>query len=155
MSKEIIRLTEEDLHKVIKESVQNILNEIDFGRKTMNNDIPNVIIHTTNVMGAGDVFDETPDKLFDWLKKHYQFDRKYIANLDIYIPEDYVSEKYHDYLSNYFNKKYYYGHLVHPDKKYILINAESLDELANDNCSIYLGFKRIKGFKLSDILKLH
>lgn len=155
--KQLIRLTEQDIHRIVKESVNKILNEIEFNKEVINDDdnYPYIIIHTINIMGAGDVYEETPDKLFDWFKESYKFDRKYISQLYAFIPEDYINEKYYKYLGNYFDKKFYYGTLVCPNKKYLKIHSNSLDDLANDNCSICFGLKKNKGFKLSDILKLN
>ena len=40
MAKNIIRLTESDLHKIVKESVQSILNEVEFGGESLHGNSP-------------------------------------------------------------------------------------------------------------------
>ena len=40
MNKKLIRLTESDLHRIVKESVNMILNEVQFGGKSLHGDNP-------------------------------------------------------------------------------------------------------------------
>lgn len=125
-----------------------------------------VIIWAISTMGGGHMYKEPIDNLVNWLKTIYKNDRKYIGHLFVYIPEEYVNKDYHQYLEKHFDKihcpnykewsdnvYFWNGTQIFPNKKYIRLKGSSLDDMANDNCSIYFERKENKGFKLSEIIK--
>lgn len=125
-----------------------------------------VVIHGINIIGGGHTWQIPIDELSDWLKTSYKDDRDYLGKLYLYIPEKYVNKEYQQYLETWFDKKhmpnineysynlYFFGDAkVNPTKKYICLKGSSLDDMTNDNCSIYFQRKENKGFKLSEIIK--
>ena len=79
MSKKLIRLTESDLHRIIKESVNNILKENDFephGYKTTSNFGGNEI-QISNSGDAARIRDSHTGNITDWLE--IEFDEEGVA----------------------------------------------------------------------------
>lgn len=79
MAKKLIRLTESDLHRIIKESVNNILKENDFkphGYKTTSNFGGNEI-QISNSGDAARIRDSHTGKITDWLE--IEFDEEGVA----------------------------------------------------------------------------